>query len=167
MPEIEPIVISKPNPFIFRYLKFLVIGGSLITAVLAGVIIGLFLDRSILRKNYVNPNKLPISLNTLDNKVITHLNGVVEGTLTKKDKNSFTIANNGSQLLILVHPNLTGFVGEATPSSHVLPQYSLDKLPLGSQLSGTVSIRRNGIDGSSSPGGYITGNTFTVKSLGK
>ncbi len=167
MPEIEPDVITKPTFFIFRYSKFLIIGGTLITTFLLGVSMGLFLDKSIIRKNYVNADKLPISLNTLDNKVITHWNGVVEGILTKKDKNSFTIASNGSQLSVLVHPNLTGFVGEATPSSHILPQYTLDKLPLGSRLFGTVSIRRNGIDGSVSPGGYISGNTFTVKSPGK
>lgn len=116
----------------------------------------------------IDPKELPVSIETFQNPVITQWIAGVEGTLVKKDVSSFTLEKNGQQLTIGVHPGLTGFLGEASPSSKTLPQYHLEQIPLGSYLRGAVTLSpQKGKGLKNLAGSAISGNAFTIVKTNK
>lgn len=107
--------------------------------------------------------KLPASIEILQNPLITEWTGHVQGQLTEKKADSFTLENKGSKLTIDIHKLFTGFYS-ATDSSKITPDnITYGQIPIGSYLQGNITIEPKNTAGLG--GKYIVGNIFYVIKL--
>ena len=95
----------------------------------------------------------------LKNPIFTEWWGSVEGKLVSKDADSFTIERDGSNIKIYVQKKLTSFYKEASRSA-TTPLLTLEDVPIGSYMRGTVVISRGSLTGAG--GQHITANGFAI-----
>lgn len=151
--------------------KFFLPGVCLLVGALVGFLIGYMksIPTSTVKPGYIShpiptitnsdPRLMLDPIEILKSPVFTEWGGSVEGSVVKKDANSFVIEQNGRQVVVYLQQSLTGFYKDNTPQATPV-KIGYSDLRIGDKVRGGVTIARRSLD--DMPEHHVFANVFTV-----
>lgn len=110
-------------------------------------------------QKYISKNEVPVPINILKNPIIYEWQGSVKGIVASKSENRFVIKNGSNILTVSFLNNFTTLAIRGTAN-----EYTLEELPIGSEIGGIVWVTGKDSDTSLSGKAYdVVGGIFHVK----